>query len=362
MTEMKKSILYLLLIAAMLTTPASAQKRKKPVKKNKPAPVVVVEENTKFEEMLDATQQIVIIDSVVVDKQQFLQAYKLSSEAGAVTGFNQFFKSEEQPYSTVYVNQMNNKCWFANDGRLYTSDRLGKEWSEPTPLEGLGQYQRTNYPFMLSDGTTLYFAAISSEGIGGLDIYVSRYDSESGTFLLAENIGLPFNSDANDYMYAVDELTNIGYFASDRRQPEGKVCIYTFIPNQKRLTYSTEEYDEEIPDEGIEQPYRGIEADAVHGAHGACEEASVDEPSLRYSVVDDFDNPADEAVDEEHRIGIKEGIRQCPVLSALIMWYPPSVATFVQLPKSSVSFAFVEGAPCLRWSTTYRLPPLSSLS
>ena len=49
-----------------------------------------------------------------------------------------------------------------------------------------------------------------------------------------------------DYMYAIDELTNIGYFASDRRQPEGKVCIYTFIPNQKRLTYSTEDYDEDI--------------------------------------------------------------------------------------------------------------------
>jgi hypothetical protein len=92
----------------------------------------------------------------------------------------------------------------------------------------------------------MYFAAISSEGLGGLDIYVSRYDSESGQYLLAENIGLPFNSDANDYMYAIDELTNIGYFASDRRQPEGKVCIYTFIPNQKRLTYSTEDYDEDI--------------------------------------------------------------------------------------------------------------------
>ena len=243
---MKKSIFYLILIAAMLTTSASAQKRKMPVKKNKPAPVVAVEENTKFDEMLEATQQIVIIDSVVVDKQQFLQAYMLSSEAGAVTGFNQFFKSEEQPYSTVYVNQMNNKSWFANDGRLYTSDRLGNEWSEPIALEGLGRFQRTNYPFMLSDGTTLYFAAISSEGLGGLDIYVSRYDSESGQYLLAENIGLPFNSDANDYMYAIDELTNIGYFASDRRQPEGKVCIYTFIPNQKRLTYSTEDYDEDI--------------------------------------------------------------------------------------------------------------------
>jgi hypothetical protein len=33
-------------------------------------------------------------------------------------------------------------------------------------------------------------------------------------------------------MYVVDELNNIGYFATDRRQAEGMVCIYTFIPNQ----------------------------------------------------------------------------------------------------------------------------------
>ena len=99
---------------------------------------------------------------------------------------------------------------------------------------------------MLSDGTTLYFSAISNEGLGGLDIYVSRYDSESGKYLLAENIGLPFNSDSNDYMYAVDELNNIGYFATDRRQPEGKVCIYTFIPNQKRLTYASEGLSDDV--------------------------------------------------------------------------------------------------------------------
>lgn len=243
---MKKSIIYPTLIACMLTMPAFAQKRKTPIKKNKPAPVVITEEEMKFNEMLETTQQIVIIDSIVVDKQQFLLAYKLNAEAGTVARFNQFFKSEDQPYSTVYVNQLDNKCWYANNGRLYTSDRLGNDWSEPIPLEGLGRFQRTNYPFMLSDGTTLYFAAISSEGLGGLDIYVSRYDSESGKFLIAENIGLPFNSDANDYMYAVDEFNDIGYFASDRRQPEGKVCIYTFIPNQKRLTYSAEEYDENV--------------------------------------------------------------------------------------------------------------------
>lgn len=245
---MRKRKTLILLISALLFIPAAAQKKKAQVKKKKTTPVAKVEteENTKFEDMLEATQQVVFIDSVVVDKMKFLAAYQLTAEAGTITTFNKFFKTESQPYSTVYVNEMGNKCWFANNGRLFTADKLGNKWSEPTQLEGLGQYQRTNYPFVLSDGTTLYFAAITSEGLGGLDIYMSRYDSESGKYLLAENIGLPFNSDANDYMYAVDEFNNIAYFATDRRQPEGKVCIYAFIPNQKRVTYSSEYYDPEI--------------------------------------------------------------------------------------------------------------------
>lgn len=236
---------YCTLIALMVSLsllPANAQKRKAQAKK---APVVV-EEPSRFDEMLDNTQQIIFVDSIVVKKQDFLQFYKLTAESGTIAGYNQFFKSDDQPYSTVYVNQLGNKCWYANNGRLYTSDLLNHQWSQPAALEGLGTFQRANYPYMLSDGTTLYFSAIGAEGLGGLDIYASRYDSDSGKFLLAENIGLPFNSEANDYMYAVDELNNIGYFATDRRQPEGMVCIYTFIPNQRRTTYPTDELDESI--------------------------------------------------------------------------------------------------------------------
>lgn len=234
---MKRNSLTILILASLLVLPAFGQKQK--AKKKKIIPVVEIpEEPSKFDEMLDATQKIIIIDSVVVNKQDFLTIYRLSNEASTVKAYNQFFKTDEQPYATVCVNQLGNKCWFSSEGQLFTSDKLASQWSEPAPLEGLGRFQRANYPYMLSDGITLYFAAISSEGLGGLDIYVSRYDSESGKYLLAENIGLPFNSEANDYMYAVDELNNIGYFATDRRQPEGSVCIYTFIPNQKRLTYA----------------------------------------------------------------------------------------------------------------------------
>ena len=243
---MKKYRILILMAAALMAIPMTAQKRRTPVKK-KVVPVVVEpsKEEVKFEEMLGATQQIMFIDSVVVKKQEFLNFYRLTSEAGAISGYNSFFRSEDQPYSTVYVNQLGNKCWFANNGQLYTIDKLNGQWSEPLPIEGLGRFQRKNYPFMLTDGLTLYFAAISDEGLGGLDIYMSRYDSESGKFLIAENIGLPFNSSANDYMYAIDEFNGIGYFATDRRQPEGMVCIYTFIPNLKRIIYAADDFDEE---------------------------------------------------------------------------------------------------------------------
>ena len=52
---------------------------------------------------------------------------------------------------------------------------------------------------------------------------------------------MPFNSPANDYLYAIDEFNNLGYFVTDRNQPEGKVCLYIFIPNGSRRIYNQNE-------------------------------------------------------------------------------------------------------------------------
>jgi hypothetical protein len=48
------------------------------------------------------------------------------------------------------------------------------------------------------------------------------------------NYGMPFNSIYNDYLLIIDDVNNIGWFATDRFQPAGKVMIYTFIPNTER--------------------------------------------------------------------------------------------------------------------------------
>ena len=240
-------------IALALLAPISmqAQKKKAVVKK---APVVVVEEpqeDPRITEMREATQQIIFIDSVVVAKDDILSIIRLNPESGKLDTFDQFFRSEGHTDSYVYLNEMGNKCYFSDENangqmQLYTLDKLGEEWSEPLALKGINEgISEANYPFMMTDGTTFYFAAKGKESIGGYDIFVTRSDSENGQFLRPENIGMPFNSEANDYLYVIDELSNIGYFVTDRRQPAGKVCVYIFIPPTSRHIYNSDAYSDE---------------------------------------------------------------------------------------------------------------------
>ena len=220
----------ILAIALLLPLSISAQKRKKRVKK----PVVEVpQEDPRITSMREMTQQITIIDSIVTDKDQLLSQLLLSDETGRILGDS----------TTVFVNEMGNKAYFSQPDdslkqQLCTSDLLGGEWSKPQWLKGISEgISETAYPFMLADGLTFYFAGKGEESIGGYDIFMTRYDAHNNSFLKPENIGMPFNSEANDYLFAIDEYAHIGYFVSDRRQPEGKACLYIFIPQASRKTY-----------------------------------------------------------------------------------------------------------------------------
>jgi hypothetical protein len=240
----------ILSLALLLPLSLSAQKKKKrPVKK----PVVVVveepQEDPRITNMREMTQQIVIIDSIVADKSQFLSHYVLSSETGKVMTASQISGIEADGY--VYLNEMGNKAYFGKADQngvrqIFTSDKLGDRWGEPILMNGLSEgIDEADYPFMMNDGITFYFAAQGEESIGGYDIFFTRYDSRSGSFLKPENIGMPFNSEANDYMYAADEQSGIGYFVSDRRQPKDTVCVYIFILPETRRSYDPSKFTEQ---------------------------------------------------------------------------------------------------------------------
>lgn len=250
---MKKVYMAMAVIMFSLATVSVAQNRGRAGRNKAKAKKEVKQADPRIEKMVRATQDIIFIDSVVVDKSSFLAHYRLDPEAGAIFSYNDFFKTADQPNAYLYVNEMKDKCYYAVEdtaGRmqLCASDLLGDEWTKGAALGGLADttmFQAANYPFMMPDGVTLYFSATGKESIGGYDIFVTRYDSESGNFLRPENIGMPFNSTANDYMYAIDEFSNLGWFVTDRNQDGGKVCIYVFIPSETRRTYSADVFGDE---------------------------------------------------------------------------------------------------------------------
>lgn len=202
----------------------------------------------KGERMIRSVENIAVIDSFVVDKQNFLDAYKLSEQAGTLTMTNDTATNIDN-MTIEFVNEMGDKKLLSEKDeegicKLYASMKLIDSWSRPQKLKGINEdMAELNFPFMDSDGTTLYFAAKGDDSMGGYDIFITRTDSEENSYFRPDNIGYPFNSAFNDYMYAIDDYNELGWFASDRYQPEGKVCVYVFVPNESKTTYDYDAMD-----------------------------------------------------------------------------------------------------------------------
>lgn len=196
-----------------------------------------------FQSMLPQTAKVMFIDSMVVDKKGFLQRIPLNPESGLLATYSQFFGKETQVPCGLFRNEFGNRCYYAlgdtiHGTSLYSIDRLGDEWGEPHRIKEFEKgWENANYPFLMADGYTLFFSAKGENSLGGYDIFMTLFDSETGTFYKPENYGLPFNSTANDYLIAFDELDSLGWLVSDRYQPEGKVCIYTFVPTATRVAF-----------------------------------------------------------------------------------------------------------------------------
>lgn len=197
---------------------------------------------------LHATEQVTFIDSMILPKKQVLQQIKLSQECGTIMNCSDFFKTGKETDCTLFCNELGNRIVYseANEkGHMRLKDKslIGGEWSMERQLKGFEEKEEDNlnFPFMLSDGITMYYAAECDESIGGYDIFMTRYDADNEQFLAPENIGMPFNSPANDYLMVIDEFQQLGWFVTDRNQPADTVCLYTFIPTETRRIYNEEE-------------------------------------------------------------------------------------------------------------------------
>lgn len=199
-------------------------------------------------DMLRGTERVCFVDSIVVSRTKMLSKLNLSVNAGKIVNLKDVMSSETlasgQYGQAGYINELRDRIIFSKSdsagcaSNLHIAYHVGNGWSAPTPLNGMHDISsEQDFPFLMPDGVTLYYAAQGAESLGGYDLFVTRYNPETKQYLKAENLGMPFNSPANDYLLAIDERVQLGFLVTDRNQPADSVCIYTFIPNSTRDIY-----------------------------------------------------------------------------------------------------------------------------
>ena len=237
-------IIISLITIFFVASPAIAQK-KKSVKRPAPKPAVVEEKTPGeilYEEMLPSTAKIMFVDSIVVNKEEFLKKILMSDEAGVLSIEHQNISYTNELGTTRYLTLGDTIKGF----NIFSSMLIGESWSAPKPIPSIGsEYKNPCNPYLLTDGITLFFAAQGEKSIGGYDIFMTTYNNETASFYQPNNYGLPFNSYANEYLLAIDEFSNIGWLVSDRYQEEGNVCIYIFEPTPTRISLGSENLTEE---------------------------------------------------------------------------------------------------------------------
>ncbi len=188
--------------------------------------------------MLSRTEDVTILDRITVNRDEFFKHYRLGQEAGSLSSeASSIGEDSICDGCTIYRTERGDRTFFSvngvnGDAELYSKSRLLNQWAEKTRLgNAVNTPYDEAYPFLMSDGVVLYFSSKGHNSLGGYDIYVTRYNAGQNTFLPPQQLGMPFNSPDDDLLFVIDEYRNIGWFASDRQCEEGKINIYTFVPN-----------------------------------------------------------------------------------------------------------------------------------
>lgn len=169
-------------------------------------------------------------DTVPADA--FLGAYHPAKDVGKVMHNESFFESGLAPKGILYLTERGDEVFFTMEKEeqgegLYKMEKLLDGWSDSKALEGVNSAFNERHPFVLIDGSTIYFSSNRDGGLGGYDLYKANYDAESKIFSQPVNLGVPFNSPKDDFLFVADEFNGLAWFASNRETSDSTLIVYT---------------------------------------------------------------------------------------------------------------------------------------
>lgn len=101
-------------------------------------------------------------------------------------------------------------------------------WQMPRNLgAGVNTAGDETAPFVYADNSTLFFASTGRPGMGGSDLYTS-HKTDDTTWSEAVNIGMPINTPFDEASLTLNARGDTAYFASDRDSVAGNFDLYQF--------------------------------------------------------------------------------------------------------------------------------------
>lgn len=135
----------------------------------------------------------------------------------------------------VLINRAENTLFVTSDKKsgtggmdIYMSKKESDgSWADFKELSSINTQYDEGSPFLSEDGTKLYFASKGYNSMGDYDIFVATLQGDS--FTNVKNMGVPVNSPANDIHFRLTGGNEeFGYLASDRMGGNGDYDVWRF--------------------------------------------------------------------------------------------------------------------------------------
>lgn len=124
---------------------------------------------------------------------------------------------------------------------IYATHLKDSLWSVPALInEQMTSSSDEIYPMLSPDGQSLYFASKGLYGMGGYDLYVSNWNKETNDWDMPVNMGFPYSSPYDDFLFVNTDDGKYSIFASNRECGRDSVTIYVLeydsMPVRKAVT------------------------------------------------------------------------------------------------------------------------------
>lgn len=151
-----------------------------------------------------------------------------------------FYPDDPKVGDFVYFSSYGKTDSYGKD--IYRIQLLsGGLWSKPEPIgDAINTKFDDDFPYMAPDGVSLYFASKGHYGMGGYDIYLSVYDEISKQWGAPENLGFPYSSPFDDFLFVPGEVDSIVTFATGRNIFVDSVQVVLLTANPEQVRHSAE--------------------------------------------------------------------------------------------------------------------------